>query len=114
MTGVSVMRAVPEDAELAAPVAKRVQSNDEAARATAEQAHTDEAVSVFMQGGSVTINVRDAVLTEDEALRCAFETARTLTGERAALRALILNGRTVYRQSPPPAATASPTLIFAC
>jgi hypothetical protein len=104
----------PEDIELAAPAVKRALPSAEAASAAPERASTDESVSVFMQGGAVTISVRDADLREDEALRCAFETARTLTGERATLRALMLNGRTVYRQMPRAEVADTPTLIFAC
>jgi hypothetical protein len=114
IAGLAAARAVPADVELAPAAVERARPNDDATPPAAEQMRADETVSVFMQGGAVTINVRDAVLGEDEALRCAFETARTLTGERAALRTLLLNGRTVYRQAPRPAATESPTLIFAC
>jgi hypothetical protein len=74
----------------------------------------DEIVSVFVQRGTVAITVRNAALTDDEALRCAFETARTLAGEPAALRELTLNGRTVYLHSPHQGSAAAPTLVFAC
>jgi hypothetical protein len=76
-----------------------------------------ESLHVFVQEGTVAIVVRDARISEQGALHCAFETARALTGQRAALRQLTLNGRALYQQ-PPPASTdralQAATLVFAC
>jgi hypothetical protein len=69
-----------------------------------------ESVSVFVDGVAVGIVVRNMVLPEEHALRCAFETAQRLTGERAALQVLTLNGRTVYRRA---ASRVSPPDAFA-
>lgn len=55
-----------------------------------------ESVNVFVSGAAVAVVVRNASLSDEGALRCAFETARELTGESAALEQLTLNGRTVY------------------
>jgi hypothetical protein len=58
-----------------------------------------ELVNVFVHGAAVTIVVRDAGLSPEKALHCAFATARELIGEGAALYQLTLNGRTVYQRS---------------
>jgi hypothetical protein len=71
---------------------------------------------VNLQAESVSIVLRDAKLSEPEALRCAFEAAHQITGRRSALRLLMLNGRTLYCPPELPT-TPSPTittLVFAC
>lgn len=76
-----------------------------------------ESLNVFVQGATVAIVVRDAQLSDEGALQCAFETARALTGQRAGLRQLTLNGRTVYQQQPEaltPSALRVCELVFAC
>lgn len=84
----------------------------------AEQAPAPESVSVFVQGMAVSIVVRDAVLSEHEALRSGFETARRLTGQRASLAQLTLNGRVAYQKQGVPdpvvAGHAGPSLVFSC
>jgi len=82
----------------------------------AEQAHGTESVRVFLDGATVSIVVRNATLSPQAALRDAFETARELAGERAALQELTLNGRTLYRQDATDAACApSATVVtFVC
>ncbi len=57
-----------------------------------------ESVNVFVSGTVVAVVVRNANLSDEGALQCAFETARELTGESAALEQLTLNGRTVYHR----------------
>jgi hypothetical protein len=114
IVSVTLVHPLARDAQVGPPPAERARPADVAPRARAPSADTGEAVNVFVQQGVVAIAVRNARLTDDEALRCAFETACTLAGERAALQELTLNGRTVYRQSPPPDSAASPTLAFAC
>ena len=57
-----------------------------------------EWVQVFVRGTAVAIVVRDTSLSADEAMQCAFQTARELTGRSDALRHLTLNGRTIYQQ----------------
>jgi hypothetical protein len=75
-----------------------------------------ESVLVFVRGALVTIVVRDATIAEEDALQGAFETARELTGQRAALQQLTLNGRTLYQQGETSASTApaSAAWVFAC
>jgi hypothetical protein len=83
----------------------------------AEKTGAIESVSVFVRGDAVSVVVRDASLCEDEAMRCAFQVAAELHGRRAALAAVTLNGRTVYRQSSPARQgieSSSSTLMFAC
>lgn len=65
--------------------------------ATASPARA-ESINVFVQGAAVSIVVRDTGASTEEALHCAFETARELTGQRAALQRLTLNGRILYQQ----------------
>lgn len=72
-----------------------------------------EAVSVFVRGAAVTIVIRDAALSAHDALHGAFETARELTGQRAALRHLRLNGRTLYQHGDH-STRAGSMLVFAC
>jgi hypothetical protein len=64
--------------------------------ATPMQPVATEAISVFVHGLAVAVVIRDCALSAQEALHCAFETARELTGRRAALEHLTLNGQTVY------------------
>jgi hypothetical protein len=59
---------------------------------------SQEAVVVSVRGTAVSIVVRDTAVSDEEALQCAFETARDLVGTRMALHQLTLNGRTLYRQ----------------
>lgn len=76
-----------------------------------------ESVTVLVQGANVDIVVRDAAISEQEAVQCAFETVRRLTGQRAGLHELTLNGRIVYQRrsdSAEHAATAQSSLVFAC
>src|SRR6185503_2379547 len=60
-----------------------------------------ESILVLLYGASLTIVVRDTTLSEQDALQGAFATASELTGQRAALNKLTLNGRTVYQHSEP-------------
>jgi len=77
-----------------------------------------ESVRVFVQGPAVAIVVRDATISDQDAVSCAFETARELTGLRSSLQQLTLNGRTLYqrqidsgtREAPPGGAF----VFFAC
>src|SRR5581483_7561244 len=57
-----------------------------------------ESVRVFVQGPAVAIVVRDATISDQDAVSCAFETARELTGLRSSLQQLTLNGRTLYQR----------------
>jgi hypothetical protein len=66
--------------------------------ATAQETAARESVNVFFRGTAVAIVVRDGTISQHQALCCAFQTARELTGEGAALEQLILNGRVLYRQ----------------
>jgi hypothetical protein len=58
-----------------------------------------EIVSIILEGAQVSIIVRNGELSEAEALRTAFETARELTGRSSSLQQLTLNGRVLYEQS---------------
>lgn len=84
--------------------------------ASAQTAPADS-VSVFVRSGAVAIVVRDAGISEQQALHCAFETTHRLVGQRGSLQQLIFNGRTLYQQ-PLPASTLEPlplsALAFAC
>jgi hypothetical protein len=76
-----------------------------------------ESVTVLMHGTNVDIVVRDATISEQEAVHCAFETVRRLTGQRAGLHELTLNGRIVYQRRSDSAervATAQSFLVFVC
>ena len=76
-----------------------------------------DSVNVFVRGAAVSITVRDPAMSAHEAVRCGFETARRLTGQRAALQQLTLNGHTLYQNSDAPAleqARPGPVLVFAC
>jgi hypothetical protein len=72
-----------------------------------------EALSIILAGASVSIVVRDAALTDADALRTAFEAARELTGRSASLQQLTLNGRVLYQQA---SADVAPSrdVLFAC
>ena len=73
--------------------------------------------SIFVQGSTVAIVIRDTALSDPQAVSCAFETARWLTGRTAALQRLVLNGRTIYQQpgsSGVDAPAAGRALVFAC
>jgi hypothetical protein len=73
-----------------------------------------EVVSVVLEGNDVSIFVRDSGLTESEALRTAFQTARELTGRSTSLQQLTLNGRVLYQQ-PTLAYDARPgDVLFSC
>jgi len=84
---------------------------------TPSQPISPESVSVFTRGTKVAVVVRDAALTDREAMHCALEAAYQLTGQRGSLHLLTVNGRTLYRP-PGPAGTlpraASAALAFAC
>ena len=76
-----------------------------------------ESVQVRCHDGAVFVIVRDASLAPAEAIRCSLETAYALRGERAALRRVSLNGRTVFeRPAAAPSAGGGPPdrLCFAC
>lgn len=74
-----------------------------------------ESVRVFVRVNAVAVVVRNSELPDEDALQCAFEAARELTGERAALRVLTLNGRTLYRHSElTTGGKPSSVLVFAC
>lgn len=72
-----------------------------------------DSVSVFLHGATVSIVVRDGTISARQAVDCAFETARQLTGQRGTLLRLTLNGQTLYRQ-PCAESRAQPALLFAC
>ncbi len=84
----------------------------QAAAARARESSPDT-VSVFVQGTAVAIVVRDAGMSQPDALRCGFETARWLTGRGAALQQLTLNGRVLYQQQAR-SEPATRALVFAC
>lgn len=76
-----------------------------------------DSVNVFVYGSAVAIVVRDSSIPDHEAVHCAFETARTLTGQRTGLARLTLNGRILYQQpiqAPADRRPASAALAFAC
>jgi len=75
-----------------------------------------ESVRVFQRGDSVAVIVRDATLSEADALRSAFEVARELTGKSSALNELIFNGHTLYRQQRfhPDQSDAADAVTFTC
>lgn len=75
---------------------------------------TGDSVSVFVRSSGIAIVVRDSAIAEPDAVRCAFETAFSLLGQRAALKHLTLNGRTLYQQGDPPICAAhASSLVFA-
>jgi len=78
-----------------------------------ERSKEGDSVSVFVHGAAVSIVVRDATLCAHEAVECAFETARQLTGQRNALLRLTLNGQTLYQQRTV-GSHVEPALLFAC
>jgi hypothetical protein len=81
-----------------------------------EQSAADS-VNVFVHGSAVAIVVRDPAISDHEAVQCAFETARKLTGQGTGLVQLTLNGRILYQQpiqSPTTGALPSAALVFAC
>ena len=73
-----------------------------------------EVISIILEGAHVSIVVRDVGLTEAQALRTAFETARELTGRAASLQQLTLNGRVLYQQSNTMDVAQSADVLFAC
>jgi hypothetical protein len=84
-----------------------LQAND-----TAPQSVASEWINVFVHGAAVAVVVRNTSLSAKDALNCAFETARELTGQRGALQELTLNGKTIYRQ--PANAGRERAALFAC
>jgi hypothetical protein len=94
-------------------------ANSAATASSAEHhasARTDS-VYVFVQSAAVSIAVRDANLSPDDALRAAFDTAHELKGQRGALQRLTLNGRMLYSQASAGAAEVAPQareLTFSC
>lgn len=107
---VPVERPAPESVgEAALPAASAQPSSAEPLAA--------ESVRVFLQGPAVAIVVRDATISDQDAVYCAFETARRLTGLRSSLRQLTLNGRTLYQRQIDSGMRAAPprgALVFAC
>ncbi|MEO8152134.1 MAG: hypothetical protein ABI605_03615 [Rhizobacter sp.] len=87
----------------------------DAVQFAATQVHdaAGDSVSVHVQGTAVSIVVRDAALSEQEALRLGFETARRLTGQRASLAQLTLNGHVAYQQ-PGASDEVGSALVFIC
>jgi len=75
-----------------------------------------ESVQVRCHDGAVDVIVRDAGLAPADAIRCSLETAYALRGERAALRRVSLNGRTVFERAAASSAErdAAGRLCFAC
>jgi hypothetical protein len=68
-----------------------------------------DVVTIYQASGQVAVVVRDATLTDDDALSSAFAAAATLTGSRAALGRLTLNGRILYQHPAiPDRGTSSP------
>lgn len=80
------------------------------------QAASDESVQVLQGEHGIEIIVRNARLASQAALGCAFETAYSLTGSRASLRKLILNGATVFEAGTAATATLPQRrqLVFSC
>jgi hypothetical protein len=86
-------------------------------RPTREQSYSEprsEVISISVEDAHVSIVVRDAGLTDAEALRAAFETVRELTGRSTSLQQLTLNGRVLYQQASPTDVVASSDVLFAC
>jgi hypothetical protein len=77
-----------------------------------------DSVQVFVDGDTVSIVLRDPLISEPEAVHCGFETARRLLGRSNALNQITLNGRTVYQQLDGSLTIASEhagaVLVFAC
>ena len=73
-----------------------------------------EAVTIVLSGEDVTIVVRDTGLTDSEALRTAFRTARELTGRSTSLQQLTLNGRVLYQQADRADLAPSGGVLFSC
>lgn len=80
------------------------------------QADAADSVRVYVDGAAVAIVVRDAALSQQDAVRYAFDTAQQLTGQRSSLSRLTVNGRTLYHAatSESHAAASSSTRFFAC
>jgi hypothetical protein len=101
---VAALRNVNGTAAVQAQISESLAAPQSASKAAARiavapaQPASAELVNVFVQGAAVAIVVRDMELSAEEALHCAFATARELIGERAALAQLTLNGRTVYQR----------------
>lgn len=57
-----------------------------------------DTINVFIRGEVVRVVVRDRAVSEEEALRVAFATARHLMGRSTALAQLTLNGQVLYDQ----------------
>ena len=101
----------------AAPTGQPAQGQDSRLTAVPAAANPPESVSVYVRDSLVAIVVRDASLTDQNAMQCAFATAQALTGQRAALQRLTLNGKILYQQPPDLSASpagAAPVLTFAC
>ncbi len=98
-----------------APESPNERGRVDAVQIAAPPAHdaAGDSVSVHVQGTAVSIVVRDAALSEQEALRLGFETARRLTGQRASLAQLTLNGHVAYQQ-PGPSDEIGSALVFTC
>jgi hypothetical protein len=107
----------------AAAAPEKTTSSAQTARASGTGAYVDvermgaDSVNVFVRGSTVAIVVRDAGIEDAEALDCAFETAQKLTGQRAALQQLTLNGRVLYQQTGVATAvdrSRESSLVFTC
>ena len=73
-----------------------------------------EAVTIVLHGEDVSIIVRDTGLSESEALRSAFQTARELTGRSTSLQQLTLNGRVLYQQERLTDLAPAGGVLFSC
>jgi hypothetical protein len=106
--------ALDSDAEIASA---RPRALEEMLSSVATEQSAADSVNVFVHGSAVAIVVRDPAVSDHEAVQCAFETARKLTGQRTGLVQLTLNGRILYQQqvqSPTTGALPSAALVFAC
>lgn len=113
--GASGVAAAPNAAEATSEMEMTPALDLELAAAPGEMGR--DSVNVFVRGSMVAIIVRDTAIEDTEALDCAFETAQKLTGVRAALQQLTLNGRVLYQQRTEAAGaepSAVPSLVFTC
>lgn len=106
----------PHDIETAQAELHGGSASDPSYRERAATPLTRDSVNVFVNGLAVTVIVRDAEIPASAALQCAFETARELTGRRAALQRLTLNGRMLYQSRSVEGSLPSklPALLFEC
>jgi hypothetical protein len=78
------------------------------------QVPEQESINISIKGLEISVTVRDADVTEEIALRSAFEVARHVVGYGGALRQLTLNGRTLYRHAEGTATKTKSAKYFAC